>query len=195
MIAVKIASDSLSDAADAVASLHSAHGITHLDAVIANAGIAHTYVPARAVPIAVVQEHFNVNALGPLVLFQATAALLQAAPAAGTPRFVLISTNVGSLGLMPDVPLHAAAYGASKAAANYLVRKVHFEEEWLTAFMVHPGWVQTEMGNAGAVEAGLERAPNTIEESIEGVVALVDGATREQTAGRFWGFDGKELPW
>lgn len=31
------------------------------------------------------------------------------------------------------------AYGVSKAAANYFVRKVHFEEKGIVAMAVHPG--------------------------------------------------------
>ena len=58
------------------------------------------------------------------------------------------------------------------------------------------GWVQTEMGNAGAQKAGLEAAPMKLEDSIAKIVALLDTATRESHGGKFWSVDGdKELPW
>jgi NAD(P)-dependent dehydrogenase (short-subunit alcohol dehydrogenase family) len=37
-------------------------------------------------------------------------------------------------------------YGASKAALNSLTRKLHFENEWLVAFPLDPGPVNTEGG-------------------------------------------------
>jgi norsolorinic acid ketoreductase len=39
----------------------------------------------------------------------------------------------GKLGAAPTL-----AYGVSKAGANYFVKKVHFENEGVTAVVVHP---------------------------------------------------------
>jgi norsolorinic acid ketoreductase len=33
----------------------------------------------------------------------------------------------------------ALSYGASKAAANYFVRKVHFEHKEIATLAIHPG--------------------------------------------------------
>jgi NAD(P)-dependent dehydrogenase (short-subunit alcohol dehydrogenase family) len=74
---------------------------------------------------------------------------------------------------MESVPLKSTAYGASKAAVNYIVRKIHFENPGLIAFPISPGWVQTDMGNHGATSHGMEKAPITIDQSIAGMLDKV----------------------
>lgn len=73
-----------------------------------------------------------------------------------------------------NVPQKFGAYGASKAAVNYLMRKVHIEEEWLTSLVICPGWTQTAMGDGAAktVKFG-EQAPVPLNVSINGVVEEV----------------------
>ena len=51
------------------------------------------------------------------------------------------------------------------------------------------------MGNMGAKSAGLEEAPNTLEESINGIVYSIDNANREETSGNFQSFDKQIVPW
>ncbi|KAM0803849.1 hypothetical protein BDR22DRAFT_960464 [Usnea florida] len=81
LIIVKIDSISETDAAAAVETFQSEHSISSIDTVIANAGIAKTqaYGLVAGVKIHDVKEHVDVNAIGPLVLFQATLPLLQKA--------------------------------------------------------------------------------------------------------------------
>ena len=182
--------DNLSEgsATDAVKDLQSKHGITKLDVVIANAGISNFYGPAISTPLSEVRNHFEVNAIGSLALFQATWPLLEAAP---KPTFVVVSTGLASIGDMDGFPMPVAAYGASKAAINYITRKIHFENPNLIAFPISPGyetplrnffefygngscrWVQTEMGNAGASAAGMAEAPVTLRQSIDGILMKV----------------------
>ncbi len=69
------------------------------------------------------------------------------------------------------------------------------ENDGLIAFPLHPGLVQTDLGNPFAKSVGMDQAPVTIEDSIKGQLKVIDGATREKTSGRFWDFEGKELPW
>ncbi|KAI1206798.1 uncharacterized protein F4807DRAFT_463202 [Annulohypoxylon truncatum] len=72
--------------------------------------------------------------LAPLRLAQAILPLLANAPA--RLRFVLLGSMQGSTGGMRKYPLPLAIYGASKAAAHFLVRKLHFEhaEEGICIF-------------------------------------------------------------
>lgn len=137
LIVVKVDSTSSTDALSAVDSLKS-QGISHLDVVIANSGIASHYGPAASTPLEEARAHFEVNALGPLALFQATMPLLQKSDV--TPKFVAVSTILSSLGDMEQMPMPTTAYGSSKAALNYIVRKIHFENEWLIVFPIHPGY-------------------------------------------------------
>jgi len=88
-----------------------------------------------------------------------------------------------------------AAYGGSKNALNYLTKKIHLENLDLVAFPVDPGWVQTDMGNAGAKAFGFEKAEITVEESVSGLVNVIDSATRESTSGKFMVYDGTVSTW
>lgn len=138
-------------------------------------------------------RHYQVNVIAALVLFEAVLPLLNAALAPA--KFVQISSAVGSMTIMPMIKFHCTPYGASKAASTYLVRKIHFEHPGLIAFPVHPGWVQTEMGNAGAEAAGVHQADITLEESVTGLLSVIDKATREETSGKLMNYDGSVLPW
>jgi len=192
VIVVKI--DSLSDnsSRDAVHELSSKHGITKLDTVVANAGIAKYYGSAAETPLSELREHFEVNVVGVLALFQAVFPLLEKS---SKPIFVIISSPVASIGDIEKVPLPATAYGISKASINYLARKIHFENPNLIAFPLSPGWVQTDMGNLGAVNAGLKEAPTTLKESVDGIVSKLDSATKEKTSGNFEAFDDGKWSW
>lgn len=143
VIVVKIDSTSDRDAEQAVETLVSKHGVSKLDIVIANAGVSKYFGAARVTPAAEMADHFAINAVGPLLLFQATAALLDAAP---NPKFVVLSSGAGSLGLVDTLPVENTAYGASKAAANFVTRRIHYENPRLIAFPINPGWLQTEVG-------------------------------------------------
>ena len=51
------------------------------------------------------------------------------------------------------------------------------------------------MGNAGAIALGMEKAITTIEDSVEGLVSQIDGATREKSSGHCVVFTGEEFAW
>ncbi|KAF7916079.1 hypothetical protein BELL_0970g00010 [Botrytis elliptica] len=176
----------------AVEALQKTHSVTSIDVVIANAGISQYYGKVSETPLSEVRDHFEVNTIGVLTLYQATLPLLLKSP---TPVFVALSTSLASIGAMGDIPVPATPYGMSKVALNYMVRKIHFENEKLTAFVLTPGWVQTDMGNAGATAIGLESAPVKIEESIKGMLEKIDNATREGTSGTLQSFDETKYPW
>lgn len=117
--------------------LQSEHKISKLDTVIVNAAIQNQVFAKMAdVDPAQVQEHITINAVGSLVLFQAVLPLLQKA---SQPKFVVMGSSLGSIGGMEKMPFPMGAYGVSKAAVHYLVRKIHFENEGLIAFAVDPG--------------------------------------------------------
>jgi norsolorinic acid ketoreductase len=195
LVVVKIDSTSDTDAQEAVTDLTAAHGITKLDVVIANAGIfrVHAYTKVSDMKPADLLEHVDVNTAGTLRLFQATLPLLQK----GTnPRFLGLSAVVSSISGMEDcVPFTMPASGASKAALNFLVRRIHFEHPELITFAVHPGLVQTDNGNAASQFFGLPEALVTVEDSVNGIVSLLDSATREKTSGNFLSYDGSNLIW
>lgn len=85
-------------------------------------------------------------------------------------------------------------YGISKSAANYLVRKLHFENPKLTSMAFNPGWVQTDMGTGAAKGVGMVEAPVTLEDSVRGLVTQFDAASREKS-GTFTSQEGESIPW
>lgn len=136
IIVVKIDSASETDASSAVNDLQSTHGITALDVVIANAGISKVFPPVSETKIPDVLEHFKVNVIGVIYLFQAVLPLLNKAKA---PKFITLSTSAASIGNMQNRNFPNTPYGTSKAAVNYITRKIHFENPNLTAFPLDPG--------------------------------------------------------
>lgn len=124
-----------SSAIDLVAFLQK-HEISHVDVVIANAGIAKDFSPIAQVSLKVIKDHMEVNAYGPILLFQALLPLLEKA---SNPKFVALTSPVGSIGGMEMRPLPMVAYGTSKAVLNYAVRKIHFEHPGVIAVVLNPG--------------------------------------------------------
>jgi norsolorinic acid ketoreductase len=194
LITVKIDASVPSDPDTAAKELKTVHGITKIDVIIANAGMVTHFGPAVSTPLDEIRNHFEINTLAPLNLLQTFYPFLQAS---SNPKFIVISTSIASLGIMEKVPFPALAYGISKVAANYVIRKLHFENPGLTTLAVHPGWVKTEMGHFAATANGMKEddVPVTAEESAKGVLEQVDKVTKENGSGGFVGWDGNALPW
>ena len=142
LIVVKLDSASNSDPATVVQKLQNEHKITYIDVVIANAGISKSqaYGPVAGVKASDLKEHFDVNTVGPVLLFQATLPLLKKA-AHGPGKFIGVSSPMGSVGGMEQRPYPMTAYGISKAALNYFLRKIHFENEDIISVALDPGCV------------------------------------------------------
>lgn len=58
---------------------------------------------------------------------------------ASTPKFVHISTLLASIVSIEQIPSLTAAYGMSKVAGNFLVKKIETENQHQIAFSVDPG--------------------------------------------------------
>ncbi|KAL9621505.1 MAG: hypothetical protein Q9160_004035 [Pyrenula sp. 1 TL-2023] len=202
LIVVKIDLTSSTDPADAVSQLNTAHGIDRLDVVIANAGIAEAYAQVSQIKVDDFQRHMTANVYGFVWLYQATLPLLNKTV---KPLLVYIGSAAGLSAiergcvLNPTAqeifPIPNAIYGPSKLVGHYLTKSIHQEETQLIAFPMSPGWVQTDMGNRGATLSGLEKAPQTLEESIVGMMNVFDAAERETHGGKFWAYDGTTVAW
>ncbi|KAI9371437.1 hypothetical protein BJX61DRAFT_511550 [Aspergillus egyptiacus] len=193
LILVALSASSASSAAAAASTIQTQHGITSIDVVIANAGICNHWGPVREMADTDALAHFDVNTLGPLRLFQAMEPLLLNAAA---PKFVLISSLLASIQEIEKMPTTlTAAYGMSKAAGNYMVRKIDAESEQLVAVAIDPGLVQTDMGNRAAGLIGIETAPLTVEDTVLGITKQIDAATKSTTSGQFVNFNGDRIPW
>ncbi|ROV87035.1 hypothetical protein VSDG_10023 [Cytospora chrysosperma] len=195
VILVKIEGVSETDADETVKVLAAEHGIHSLDIVIANAGIANVWTRVEGIDIKDMREFFEVNTYPVVRLLKAVYPLLKkTSDEGGQPIFVAVSTEAASIqDLEKNTPYLLGAYGASKVAVNYIVRRAHFENEWLTAFVVNPGFAQTDMGNFGAKKFGFEQAFVPVVDSVSGLIKHIDGASRETTSGKFLSYDGTEM--
>ncbi|KAF9889560.1 hypothetical protein FE257_007270 [Aspergillus nanangensis] len=200
LLIVSLVLDNPSSATEAISELQTQHGIGHVDTVIANAGICNHWGLVADMADTDVLSHMEVNTLGPLRVFRATASLLQRAE---TPKFVYISTLLASIANIEQIPSLTAAYGMSKAAGNYLVKKIDVENGHLIAFAIDPGlfnfgfisMVQTDMGSRAAQFHGMEKAPLTIEESVEGITTQISIAEKSTISGQFVSYNGEVAPW
>ena len=142
LIVVKVDGKSETDAADAVRFLAD-QGVTKLDVVIANAGIytLSAFSPVKDMKTSHLTEHFDVNATAVVRLFQAVLPLLEKG---SRPVFMTLSSIIATIGGMEHTKSYPLpSYGASKAALDWLTRKIHFEHEDIITFAVHPGYVST----------------------------------------------------
>jgi len=181
----------VTDAASLTAAVQQAHrAVEGLDILINNAAInpgdATVEGPdgQRLLDDTSTLEVFNINVVAPVRVAQAFTSLLTHGTA---PRVINISSGAGSLTDATDGG-DGYSYAASKAALNMITRTYAWtvRDQGITAVMIDPGWVKTDMGGAGA-----DLAP---EESGRGLLAVIDGLTPEGT-GRFLRYDGSEVPW
>ena len=154
---------------------------TAFDVAVVNAGV---YGPKSAALQAPSQADFDhvmhTNVLGPMrVLPQLAAAL---APGA---RVAVISSRMGSMGLRTSA--NGGLYRASKAALNSVLKDASLVLDGRAVCVaLHPGWVRTDMGGAGA-----DLAP---EQSVSDLRATLARLTPADN-GRFLNHDGAELAW
>ena len=99
---------------------------------------------------------------------------------------VNISSKMGSIAA--NVSSDSIIYRASKAALNQVSKSlsVALAPRGITVILFHPGWVSTDMGGS--------EAPVTPEDSAAGIRAVIARATPADN-GRFFNYDGEELPW
>jgi len=190
---VKLTSANRTDNDAAIAEIKRVAG--KLDVIIANAGIAKFWGTILNTPEDEMREHYEVNVIGPTVLFQSAWPLLKASP---QPKFAIISSIAGSIAAGAIIPAGFLAYGASKAGANFLTMKLHSEHPELVSIPIHPGPVETDMGtyahdNDPVIREAMDLI--TVEQSVTGVLKVLDEAKHEEGGPKMIGWDGAVFPW
>jgi hypothetical protein len=79
--------------------------------------------------------------------------------------------------------------------AHWITKRINTEEKKITSFVIHPGWVATDLGNLGATNIGLKEAPVSVKESTDGIIQIVDKASKDTHGGTFWEYNGQPYPW
>lgn len=126
----------------------------------------------------------RVNVMGPMKMAEA---FVRHVAASQQKKIVALSSIVGSIARNRAGSLYA--YRASKSALNAVMRSLAIDlqkSHGILAAPIHPGWVQTDMGGA--------RADIDAATSVRGIRAVI-AALDADRAGRFWMYDGSELPW
>ncbi|KAJ4299343.1 hypothetical protein N0V90_004588 [Kalmusia sp. IMI 367209] len=174
LIVVKIDASVEADAFAAARELQDKHGITKLDIVIANAGVSYVWPAVKDLKLEDIKGHMEPNVYGMVSLYQATRELLKKSE--GEPAFVLMGSMAGLPMPLTDRP---------KAAAQWMIIRIDAEDAWLNAFSMDPGWVQTDLGQAGAKGLGFESAPTTVDESCAGMMERLAETSKEKHGGKF----------
>jgi NAD(P)-dependent dehydrogenase (short-subunit alcohol dehydrogenase family) len=159
-----------------------------LDVAIYVAGI---YGPRTQGAVPVSQADFDAvmhtNVWAPMGVLPAVLPMVEAGRhGADEPGGVLaiLSSRMGSLG---DMQSNGGwLYRASKAAANAVLRGLSIDAKNATCLTFHPGWVQTDMGGAGAAI--------TPQDSVAGIRRVIANATRADNGG-FRNYDGSVIEW
>ena len=155
-----------------------------VDILINNAGIMGPDAPTfMSLDVDDLDQTFQVNSLGPM---RVTQALYDNLKMAKTRKIVQITSDLGSISLNSRGGLYG--YRMSKAALNMFNKSLADElgGEGFICVVLHPGWVQTDMGGSNA--------PLTPQESISSLIKVIEGLTPSDN-GRFLNYKGKELPW
>jgi NAD(P)-dependent dehydrogenase (short-subunit alcohol dehydrogenase family) len=168
---------------DAIAKLADALQDEAIDVLINNAGIMGGSQSLGSIDYEDFARALRVNAMAPLRLAECFAPHV----ARGTDkRIASLSSIMGSIGNNASGGYYN--YRASKAALNAAMKSLAADlaPKGIVVVVFHPGWVRTDMGGASA--------PVTPEASVAGMRALIAGL-KPADAGRFFTYEGRELPW
>ena len=162
---------------------------TPIDMLVNNAGLLGCSIDAME-PAAFgsidydawMQVH-EINTMAPL---RVTEAFVDHVAASDLKLLLFMSTHMGCITELADGGLYP--YRSSKAALNLLVKglSIDLAPRGVRTLAVHPGWVVTDMGGPDA--------PVNKVDSIAGIRQVVANYGGGQT-GRFYQYDGRELPW
>ena len=125
----------------------------------------------------------RVNTIAPLLMSQT---FLDNVAASDNKIIASVSSKVGSIADNQGGSNYM--YRSSKTALNQAVKSLSIDTAGLgiTAVVLHPGWVQTDMGGPNALIS--------TEVSAAGLKKVLDNLTPQQS-GQFFNYDGSEIPW
>jgi len=152
-----------------------------IDLLVNGAGVLHSGERFGKVTAVNIEDSFRTNAMGPFLLTQALAPRL-----ADGARVANITSQLGSIA--NTTRFGTPSYDISKAAQNMATALLAaaLRERGIIVVALHPGWVQTDMGGAGATV--------TPTESVNGLLRVIAGL-KEADSGRFLDWRGQPLPW
>ena len=153
-----------------------------IDVLVNNAGISDgRWQSISEIDMEHALEVIEVNSIAPLLVTQK----FQNKMKSGS-KLVMMSSLMGSIS--DCMSGKSYAYRASKTALNMfsIAMKNELESQGISILIMHPGWVETDMGGPNA--------PLSVEESVNGIMARINEQTLAMT-GRYVQFDGTPIEW
>ena len=156
--------------------------ISSLDLLINNAGIGDGHWQSISeIDMEHALEVLNVNAVSPVLVTQQVLPILS-----NQSTIVMISSLMGSISDCRSG--RSYAYRASKAALNMFSMAMKNELDGMgsSLLIIHPGWVETDMGGPNA--------PLSTDESVRGIMQRITEQNMSMS-GRYVQFDGTPIEW
>lgn len=157
---------------------------TPIDVLINNAGIyPKDKEEFGSIDYAAWDEAFKINSMAPLKMAEE---FIEQLLLGRQKKIVNITSKMGSID--DNSSGHHYLYRSSKTALNMVTKSLALDlaPQGVTAIVMHPGWVQTDMGG--------DNAPTTVQQSIAGMRKVIEDISPAD-GGRFYAFDGQEIPW
>ncbi|KXJ86157.1 hypothetical protein Micbo1qcDRAFT_168753 [Microdochium bolleyi] len=167
----------------------------NIGTVVLNAGILQYPNRATEVSFADFAKHLHTNTIGPIICAQKLLSLSRPPS-----RLVFISSDSGSTTNFLEYEDGFAAYAASKAALNQMLRHMAAElkrssdarKKEAVILALHPGEVRTDMAD---VQLGWDvQGQISPSESVSGMLRVIASKETADT-GTFWCWDGRSHPW
>jgi NAD(P)-dependent dehydrogenase (short-subunit alcohol dehydrogenase family) len=156
--------------------------VEKIDLLINNAGVADgRWQSISEIDMEHALEVLNVNAVSPVLVTQQALPKLKDGS-----KVVMMSSLMGSIS-----DCHSGrsyAYRASKTALNMfsMAMKNELDTKGISLLIMHPGWVETDMGGPNA--------PLSPEESVSGIMQRIEEQDLSMS-GRYVEFDGSPIEW
>ena len=79
---------------------------------------------------------------------------------------------------------------------NWYLKRINAENEWLNCMSIDPGHVSTDLGDGAATAVGMKgRAPTTVDQSCDGMMKILDKATKKEYGGKLAIWSGGFQDW
>lgn len=128
-------------------------------------------------------EAFRVNTFAPLKMTEALVEQIVRS------RLKIVATLTSKMGSIDDNQRGGSyIYRSSKTAVNMVIKSlaIDLQPRGVITVLLHPGWVQTDMGGRGALISA--------EQSVTGMKSILGNITHADT-GKFFAYDGQPVPW
>lgn len=156
---------------------------TPIDVLINNAGIYPGGESFGSIDYEAWAKAFQVNTMAPLKMAES---FIENVAKSSEKKIVNITSKMGSIDDNTSGGYYL--YRSSKTALNMVVKSLSLDlaPRGITTIVLHPGWVQTDMGGS--------HAPTPPERSVAGMRQVIAGLSQKDS-GKFYDFNGQEILW